>query len=192
MKPIRHIALFLFAAAMLAGCGEGETIDIPAQRAAFEAFLADVTASTGLTADAELANSRNIYRIISGPGGSSRRVEAGNRVTIEYYGCLFDKNNKKEKEWGIGGLFATNNPQVAASVGLTDSPGWVLPPEDLVIRQGTGEILPGIDQGVLGAGLRDTLLLYLTSDLTYGNRSTGIVKAGTPTVFQVIINDIND
>ena len=192
MKSIRHIALFLFAAAACWGCGEEEKIDIPAQRAAFETFLAGVAANTGLTADAELANGQNIYRLIPGPGSSSRRVEAGNRVTIEYYGCLFDKSKNKNGEWGIGGLFATNNPEVADSLGLTDYPGRVLPPRELALRQGAGEILNGIDRGLIRAGLRDTILLYLTSDLTYGNQATGFIPAGTPTVFQVIIHDINE
>ncbi len=187
MNFLRYITLFLFAAVCVRCTKEGPNIDIPAQRAVFESFLEEVATNDELTVDRELARSY-IYRLTPWPGGSNRRVAEGDAVTIEYYGYVFSRNAR----WGVGGIFTTNNPEAAVQSGLTDHPNEVLPPLELPFRVGAGEVLRGIDRGVVGAGLRDTVLLYLTSDLTYGERTTGLISAGMPTVFRVIIHGINE
>ncbi len=192
MKFLPHSALWrpgllLLLAMLCARCEKELQIDIPAQREAFESFLEGVATNDGLAVDRELAR-RYIYRLTPGPGGKNERVKEGDAVTIEYYGYAFSRSAR----WGIGGIFTTNNPEAAVQAGLTDRPSAALPPRELVFRQGAGEILRGIEQGVVGAGLRDTMLLYLTSDLTYGNQTRGLINPGTPTVFRVIVHGINE
>lgn len=188
MRYIRNTILLLLLAAVCYRCGNDAEIDIPAQRATFQKYLEGVTKDwDGVSVDKELEQRHNIYRITPWPGNSSQRVAAGDRVTIEYYGFVFSSG----AELGMGGLFATNNRAAAIEAGLVEDVR-VLPPEDLTIRQGAGEILRGIDLGLERAGLRDTILLYLTSDLTYGDKEVGFIAAGTPTVFMVAIKGINE
>lgn len=188
MIYLRNTILLFLLAAAFARCSDDVEIDIPAQRTTFKTYLERIVESwEGISVDDELARRHNIYRITPWPGSGVRRVASGNKVTIEYYGFVFNSN----AELGMGGLFATNNRQAAIESGLTENP-VALPPENLEVRQGAGEILRGIDLGLERAGLRDTVLLYLTSDLTYGEKNVGLINPGTPTVFMVVIKDIND
>ncbi|MDR0955242.1 MAG: FKBP-type peptidyl-prolyl cis-trans isomerase [Rikenellaceae bacterium] len=187
MNGLRYIRYTLLLLSVLFWrCSDDPEIDIPAQREAFQKYMESLTESP----DATLLRDHNLFRIVPWPGQEgAKRVAGGNAVTIEYTGYLFSASGTLG--YGRGNLFATNNPTLAVESGLVEDP-VVLPPENLTFRQGAGEVLRGIDLGVEGAALADTLLLYLTSDLAYGEQSVGFLEVGTPVVFEVIIKEINE
>ena len=181
-KWLLKTGLLLLLVPVFAGCGgDDETtkkIDIPAQRAAFMKFLDAKELVYTTTRD-------SIFKYTVGPNASGRTVTVGDQVSIRYAGGVFNSTTSSENLYGFGGMFTTNVKLAAQQAGMDGLE--LLLPDPLDITLGRSGLIRGLDLGMQGSRLGDTVLLYITSDLAYNNEPMGLLAAGTPVVFEVIL-----
>lgn len=85
-------------------------------------------------------------------------------------------------------LIATNNPMLAYGV-----PG--LDPSHLDLsaagaKLGSTDMVKGLRNGLEGGVQGDSLWLFMTSDLAYGDKTVGVVEANTPLVFVINLEKV--
>lgn len=95
--------------------------------------------------------------------GDGAVVETGQSVTVNYTGWLQADGTQFDSSWDSGTPFET------------------------VI--GTGEVIPGWDEAIVGQKVGSTLLLVIPSDLGYGDRGSQTIPPGATLVFVVEIID---
>ncbi|KAK4615379.1 FK506-binding protein 1 [Fulvia fulva] len=108
-------------------------------------------------------------------GDGKTYAKAGDNITMEYTGTLFDENapNKKGKQFD-------------SSVGRGD----------FDTRIGVGQVIKGWDEGVLstdgGMSLGEKATLTITGDYAYGSSGfPGLIPANATLVFDVQLKAIN-
>ncbi|KAF4553077.1 FKBP-type peptidyl-prolyl cis-trans isomerase-like protein 1 [Elsinoe fawcettii] len=110
------------------------------------------------------------------PGNGTDRPQAGDTVTMEYTGNLYDASAP-----------GTKGKQFDSSVGRGD----------FVTKIGVGKVIKGWDEGILsvdgGMTLGEKATLTITSDFAYGDRGfPGHIPPGASLVFDVELKGIND
>lgn len=177
-----HLLLLLFLLPLTVWqCGVKEDYDIPGQDSIFLKFLNDNDFEFGTPPGHDRP-----YRVVNEANEPGGIVTSGDFVTIRYSGYLFLAS--ATTKMGRGELFVTNTAEDAAAGGWPagESPDT----EPLTFRVGAGEVIEGIDLGLLDCAQGDTVHLYLSSDFAYGDQSQGFLKPGTPVVFKVLIDSI--
>ncbi|EME39541.1 hypothetical protein DOTSEDRAFT_48019 [Dothistroma septosporum NZE10] len=108
-------------------------------------------------------------------GDGKTYAKAGDNITMEYTGTLYDENapNKKGKQFD-------------SSVGRGD----------FDTRIGVGQVIKGWDEGVIstdgGMSLGEKATLIITGDYAYGSRGfPGLIPANATLVFDVQLKAIN-
>ncbi|KAF2403384.1 peptidyl-prolyl cis-trans isomerase [Trichodelitschia bisporula] len=120
-----------------------------------------------------------VEKITISPGNGVDFPKQGDNVTMEYTGYLYDPaaaaNDFKGKQFDT-------------SVGRGD----------FQTRIGTGQVIKGWDEGILGTtsgqpmSLGEKARLNITSDFAYGNRGfPGLIPPGSTLVFDVTLKGIN-
>ncbi|MCU1432095.1 MAG: hypothetical protein JWP95_1200 [Actinotalea sp.] len=94
--------------------------------------------------------------------GSGPVVEQGQNVTVQYSGWLFD-GTPFDSSWEGGAPFTT--------------------------QIGTGSVIPGWDQGIIGQTVGSQVLLVIPPDLAYGAEDRGTIPANSTLIFVVDILD---
>jgi hypothetical protein len=178
MKKQAIILMLLLASLVLWRCGSKADYDVPGQESLFRDFMV----KNNFTYNASLAERYGLYRNLYDHDSLSRIfADNGDTVSIRYSGYLFNSSAR----YGLGNIFTSNIESdwpVMPNTMMPMLPVWFIP--------GTGQTLRGIELGVTGCAPGDSLRLYLTSDLAYGNRSVGLLPPGTPVVFKICIDDI--
>jgi len=132
-----------------------------------------------------LANSGNKV-VIS--GGSSRviqeeggdvSVEKGDSVYLNYAGYTFSD--------GLGTIFDTNMESLSATIGI-DIYNRGIDAGKVVV--GKGELLKGLEFGLLGAMKGEHSYIVFPSTLGYGNDKKGIVPPMSSLIFEIWILNI--
>lgn len=103
------------------------------------------------------ADALDITTLVEGTGEG---VKAGDQVMVEYVGKTPDGN--------IFDFSWENHDPIAVTVG-------------------TGGVIPGWDQGLLGAKLGERRRLVIGSENAYGNQANGDIPANSPLAFEVDI-----
>ena len=62
--------------------------------------------------------------------------------------------------------------------------------EPIEFEVGTGQVIPGWDQGLLGVRAGQKLRLEIPADMAYGNRAVGPIPANSALIFDVEIVDV--
>lgn len=62
--------------------------------------------------------------------------------------------------------------------------------EPIEFEVGTGQVIPGWDQGLLGVRAGQKLRLEIPADMAYGNRAVGPIPANSALIFEVEIVDV--
>ncbi|PSK34168.1 hypothetical protein C1H76_9137 [Elsinoe australis] len=109
-------------------------------------------------------------------GNGSDKPKAGDTVTMEYTGTLFDDSKPDHK-----------GKQFDSSVGRGD----------FVTKIGVGQVIKGWDEGILsvdgGMSLGEKATLTISSDFAYGSRGfPGHIPPNSSLVFDVELKGIND
>ena len=94
--------------------------------------------------------------------GSGPVVESGQTVTFQYSGWLFD-GTPFDSSWENGAAFTTTI--------------------------GTGSVIPGWDQAIVGQTVGSQLLLVIPPALAYGDEDKGTIPPGSTLIFVVDILD---
>lgn len=93
--------------------------------------------------------------------GTGAKLKSGDCVQVKYYGTLAKD----------GTVFDENFDK----------------PTGFQFQLGKGNVIPGWDQGLVGAKVGTTLRLVIPSDLAYGDQSNGSIPANSDLVFVVKI-----
>merc|ERR1719206_350481 len=105
--------------------------------------------------------------------GSCRgREEArsGAKVTLDYEGFLEDRRTRK------------NGKKFTSTYGLSDP---------YTFNMGQDEVIPGLEQGLIGFCAGSELILYVPSELAYGEAGAGdTIPPRTNLIFEVVIIDV--
>ncbi|PNS21768.1 Peptidyl-prolyl cis-trans isomerase [Sphaceloma murrayae] len=110
------------------------------------------------------------------PGNGTDRPTAGDTITMEYTGTLYDPSAPDNK-----------GKQFDSSVGRSD----------FVTKIGVGQVIKGWDEGILnvdgGMTLGEKATLTITSDYAYGERGfPGHIPPQASLVFDVELKAINN
>jgi hypothetical protein len=65
---------------------------------------------------------------------------------------------------------------------------WPRGPYELTV--GAGQVIKGLDRGLVGAREGDSLLLFITSDLAFGNKPMWSLETDTPVLYVVTIDSV--
>jgi FKBP-type peptidyl-prolyl cis-trans isomerase FkpA len=103
--------------------------------------------------------------------GDGREALAGKRLTVDYAGWFYDQNQANKK----GGLFDT-------SVGKT--------PYSFVL--GSGAVIRGWDQGLVGMKVGGVRQLVVPPDLAYGAAGYGPIPPNATLLFEVELLAVAD
>jgi peptidylprolyl isomerase len=97
--------------------------------------------------------------------GSGPAAKAGDAVTVNYVGVLYDNGQEFDASWNRG--------------------------EPFTFTLGAGEVIPGWDQGVTGMKPGGQRELIIPPDLAYGSTENGPIPANSTLVFVVDLVSIN-
>jgi FKBP-type peptidyl-prolyl cis-trans isomerase FkpA len=137
-----RLAVILAAAVLIGACGDAQsTTNIP----------------TAPTSTAEYSQTD----VVEGSGASAA---AGNIITVNYTGWLYDVLKPDKK-----GL------QFETSIGTSP----------LIFQLGAGQVIPGWDQGIVGMKVGGTRRIVLPPSLGYGGIRNGIIPPYTSLVFDI-------
>jgi len=159
------IAALLFGAA---ACGGAEVED--GESSAGESGAEAAVAAAGTTCAELVAHDTSSLRttesglrtkdLVRGEGGT---VTAGDSVVVHYLGCLPD-GRKFDSSYDRGTPFGATRPLVV----------------------GSGQVIPGWDEGLLGMRPGGERLLVVPPELAYGDRGAGdVIPPGSTLVFKV-------
>ncbi|WP_407344909.1 FKBP-type peptidyl-prolyl cis-trans isomerase [Pengzhenrongella phosphoraccumulans] len=123
--------------------------------------LADDGAPTITAATGDAPTTLVVQPLIKGTGPA---VESGQTVTFQYAGALWD-GTPFDSSWKNGAPFTTTI--------------------------GTGKVIKGWDQGLVGQTVGSQVLLVVPPDLGYGDTAQGSIPAKSTLVFVVDILDAN-
>ena len=171
LKIIVGIGVFV-----LAGCSKEEDFLID-QRDSFESYLS--RQEGGYTVEG------GVYRYVANADREGYAddpvIEYGDSVTFNFAAYTFGSP--------LGTLFYTNVEGWLPSNSETlNTSYWDMTPRH--IRLGDTPLLKGVESGLVGNRMNDSLLLFITSDLAYGGVSVGAVGPDEPTVWSVKINNV--
>ncbi|MEA5005291.1 MAG: FKBP-type peptidyl-prolyl cis-trans isomerase [Rikenellaceae bacterium] len=138
--------------------------------------------------DTYVATLSNAGKSVVISGGASRiiqeegedfSVEKGDSVYFNYAGYIFSS--------GLGTIFDTNVDSLSSKFGI-DIYNRGLNAGKVVV--GKGELLKGLELGLLGAKIGEHSYIIFPSTLGYGNDRKGVVPAMSPLVFEIWILNI--
>ncbi|MCL2413988.1 MAG: FKBP-type peptidyl-prolyl cis-trans isomerase [Bacteroidales bacterium] len=132
-------------------------------------ILAEFLAEEGITAR---PNDDGVYVIVT-RRGSGAVASRGRNIQMHYVGRLID-----------GTVFDTSREDVAREYGLfTPMRDWV----PLPFQAGMGQMIPGLDNAVIGMNVGTRATLIIPSNMAYGTH--GMPQAGIPG-FSTLVFDI--
>jgi peptidylprolyl isomerase len=170
--PIRLLSLALFAALLtvLTGCADDGDVAAGPTSAPGTATpgTSGVEVSTDTSAAPEISvpdgdppSDLVVETVVEGDG---EEVEAGDLLLADYTGVLWDGGEEFDSSWSRG--------EGPASFGI-----------------GTGQVIDGWDQGLVGQQVGDRVLLVIPPDLGYGEVESGPIPPGSTLAFVVDIRD---
>lgn len=95
--------------------------------------------------------------------GDGDPVEAGDLLVANYTGVLWDNGEEFDSSWGRG---------MPAAFGI-----------------GTGDVIQGWDEGLVGQSVGSRVLLVIPPELGYGDQDTSSIPGGSTLVFAVDVVD---
>lgn len=101
--------------------------------------------------------------------GSGDAAVNGDAVATDFTGWLYDPTKPEDK-----GL------QFQTSIGSTP----------LSFTLGSGQVIPGYDQGVSGMKVGGVRRLIIPASLAYGNERHGPIPPNTPLIFEIALDSI--
>ncbi len=190
MKIIQTLLMTMLAAGMMTACGNSDQNSIvPDQRETITKFL------EANELDYEEVN--GVFRHFGARGDANApTVKNGNRVGI-YYELYKAKYTSYKNEDGRPAPLPTtaiysNKPFIQDtlySIGL-DPSYW---PEGIYnATVGSGDLISGLNRGLVGCRQGDSVLLFITSDLAFGGKPVATLYENTPVLYVVNIETVNN
>lgn len=120
------------------------------------------------------------YKVVLAEGDQSLRASRGDSLTFNYAGFLFEGTPK--------GLFATSWDYLLDDQGL-NTEYWSFEPAR--VKLGSSAIIKGIENALTNCCEGDSLQLFMTSDLGYGEEEVGSVSKNSALMFLVKVEKID-
>lgn len=166
MKRAYSWVLALLAVAVV-GCEVSDEF-APKQRTQIEKYLSGGSMEYRLTSDSVYVHlAGNKYDV----SGDDRRMGAVEGDSITYYFEAYTFGTSPSNK-----PYYTNKRALAESISKDlNISYWDFEPREVVL--GSGEILNGLEEAFEGSVAGDSLLVFLTSSVAYGNEGMGVVGA---------------
>lgn len=171
MTRIHSLLLALFMLSV-AACGNNETADVPAAPEAPEAPATpeapeappapDVLSST--TTESGLV----IDLLAEGEGDA---IASGQQAAVHYTGWLYDESAPQNRGEKFDSSVDRGQP--------------------IEFAVGTGQVIAGWDEGIVGMKVGEHRILTIPPDLGYGNRPVGPIPPNSTLIFDVKLVGIN-
>lgn len=178
MKKFLTILILL---ATLSGCKQEDTL--LSERDKIEKYLA----SRRMVIEEEVGNviennpafytlfGRYAYRHIVNYYDAGREdkpvVEWGDKVEIKFFNAYTFSGS----EPSTSAIYWSNNPDITEQLGNKSGNTLDWPSEPITIKLGTTAILEGLERALPGCHEADSVQVYMTSNLAYGDNLVGVV-----------------
>lgn len=127
----------------------------------------------------EVVINDGVWRVVLEEGSGTYGAVAGDSVIFNYSAYIFSN--------GKGSVFDTNIKSVAKEAGLGMDQIFFQPRRKVV---GEGELLPGLERGLLGVKKGEKCYLIFSSRHGFGNKQIGMVPKMSPLIYEVWIADV--
>lgn len=168
------VTYVLLAVALLsAGCSADEDI-VAKQEENIEKYLS----SNAL----EYVYENGVYKYIASRTADATAVEAqkGDSVVFRFAGYTFGS--------APAGLFYTNNRYLVEGDTLLNTTYWSFEPKR--VKLGDGSIIKGLEKALLNSMQGDSLLVFMTSEMGYGDKAMGAVDMNTALMYVLNIESV--
>ena len=113
------------------------------------------------------------------------QLEKGGTISFYYGGYTLPSTSISTSN-----LFATNLKDLAEASGWGNVDESVFEVEEVVI--GKGELVPGLEKGLVGVRKGDNVLILFSGKYGWGNHSKGIVPARSALAWQIWVEDVSN
>ena len=179
---MRKFLTILFLLPLLVGCKQEDTL--LTERDKIEKYL---TSSRRMVAEEDLGSviennppfynvfGRYAYRHIVNYYEEGREdrpiIEWGNNLQIRFNAYIFTGS-----EPSTSSIYLSNIPEIIERLGKTSGNTLTWSSEPLNIKLGTTKILKGIESSLPGCHEADSVQVYMSSNLAYGDEIMGVVS----------------
>ena len=181
MKMARKGILILAVAAVVASCIVSDEF-APKQRTQIENYLSKSQLEYRITTDSayvHLAGNKFAPEI-----PDTYEVAKGDKVTFNFEAYTFSSSPASTP-------YYTNKRYLAESISEDlNTTYWNFEPK--VVKLGEGEILNSLEEALEGSMKGDSLAVFLTSSIAYGERGMGTVPTNTAVMFVLTVEDITE
>lgn len=179
----RVFTALLLAAALLAPSCTKESRELlyANQEEKIEAF---VTSQQGSNPDARVVHNAGSTRVVVSEG-SGVELTARGKVSVYYAGYNFTSGSVV-----LSGLFATNNPDFAASMGWSLSDDSVFTPLELDLTD--KGLLEGLRNGLDGVREGEECYILFSGKYAYGKSKIGTIPANSPLAFRIWVQKVEN
>jgi peptidylprolyl isomerase len=157
----RALPVLLLVAALTTAAACSSSGSTPAEGDSGVSVSADTAAAAEITVpDGEPPSDLVVETVVAGDGDE---VEAGDLLLADYSGVLWDTGEEFDSSWSRG--------------------------EPAAFGIGTGAVIEGWDEGLVGQTIGSRVLLVIPPELAYGDEDTPAIPGGSTLVFVVDVRD---
>lgn len=166
-------AILIFSGLLFAGCNDTDILD--EQRSAIERYL---TGKDYVTASGVYKQTVNADREYP---PETVMIDWGDSVEFMFAAYQFGTTIAQAS-------YFTNMANLLEGNNILNQQYWPLDPK--AVKVGDGQLVKGLENGLLGSREADSVWLYLTSDLCYGKKTNGLVPKDTPTAWLIVVDKV--
>ncbi len=120
------------------------------------------------------------YRIPEHEADSWPAAQKGDSLVFRFAGYVF--------ETAPSYLFYTNNRYLVEGDTILNNTYWSFEPQK--VKLGDGSIIKGLETSLLNSKEGDSLLVFLTSELGYGDKSMGVVPENSALMYVLNVDRV--
>lgn len=165
-RLFQSLTLILFMLS-IAACGNNNAADAPATPEAPEA-APEAPASPAVLSTTTTESGLMIDLLAEGEGDA---IASGQQAAVHYTGWLFDESAPQNRGEKFDSSYDRDEP--------------------IEFAVGTGRVIAGWDEGIVGMKVGEHRILTIPPDLGYGNRPVGPIPPNSTLIFDVKLVGIN-
>lgn len=169
--------LVLAVVALFASCVAVDEY-APKQRTQIEKYLTKNNLEYAITADSAYVHLAGNKYLGEEQG---RAAAMGDAVTFNFEAYTFSSAPATSP-------YYTNKQELAERLNNLNTQYWNFEPR--VVRLGNGDILKPLEDALVGSLRGDSLAVFMTSSIAYGESGMGVVPANTAVMYVLIVEDV--
>lgn len=177
LKGVVIVAVVAFFASCIA-------VDVfsPKQRTQIESYLTKNQLEYVITSDSAFVHLAGNKYLAEGEARGEGAV-VGNQVTFNFEAYTFSSSPATTP-------YYTNKRYLAEKLTNLNTSYWNFEPREVIL--GGGEILNSLEEALEGSIAGDSLAVFLTSSIAYGESGMGTVPANTAVMFVLTVEDVKE